>query len=137
MKILKKIQNNFENNKTYKYIKDCNIKSVNKRKLASLALVPMIICGSIIGTATNVKASQMEDNYHNEKETNSIIYVDENKNELTYQENKNNKINSNLLFIDSEEDKELFDYIMLGVSCTALGVAVAGLVDNLSNRRRR
>lgn len=136
MKILKKIQNNFENNKTYKYIKDCNIKSVNKRKLTSLALVPMIICGSIIGTATNVKASQIEDNYHNEKETNSIIYVDENKNELTYQENKNNKINSNLLFIDSEEDKELFDYITLGVSCTALGVAVAGLVDNPSNRRR-
>ena len=135
MKILKKIQNNFENNKTYKYIKDCNIKSVNKRKLASLALVPMIICGSIIGTATNVKASQMEDNYHNEKETNSIIYVDENKNELTYQENKNNKINSNLLFIDSEEDKELFDYITLGLSCTALGVAF-GIVDNLSNRRR-
>lgn len=137
MKKLKKIQNNIENNETYKYIKDCNFKRVNKRKLASLALAPMIICGSIIGTATNVKASQIEDSYHKEKETGSIIYVDENTNELTYQANKNNKINSNLLFIDSEEDKELFDYIMLGVSCTALGVAVAGLVDNLSNRRRR
>ena len=96
----------------------------------------MIICGSIIGTATNVKASQMEDNYHNEKETSSIIYVGENTSELTYQADKNHEEKNNLLFIDSEEDKELFDYITLGVSCTALGVAVAGLVDNLSNRRR-
>ncbi len=132
-----KIFKNFENDETNKYmIKNYNLKNVNKKKLAYLILVPVIICGSIIGTATTVKASQIEDNYYNKKETSSIMYVDENTNKLAYQTDKSHKENNNLRFIDSEENSELLDYIALGVSCTALGLSVANFANILSKRKR-
>lgn len=131
MKKTKKTRVTSKNKTTYKsIIKDCNIKSVNKRKLTSLALVPMIICGSIIGTATNVKASQMEDSYYSD-----MIYVDEDTNKLSYQADESEK-NNKLLFIDSEFDNNLtFDEIAFGVSCIALGVAVADYMQEKNKRR--
>lgn len=131
MKKTKKTRVTSKNKTTYKsIIKDCNFKNVNKERLVSLALVPMIICGSIIGTATNVKASQIEDSYYSD-----MIYVDEGTNKLSYQADESEK-NNKLLFIDSEFDNNLtFDEIAFGVSYIALGVAVADYMQEKNKRR--
>ena len=108
-----------------------NLNYVNKKRFITLALASMVICGGIIGTATNVKASQIEDNYYSD-----MIYVDEDTNKLSYQDDKNYKENNNLLFIDSEKDDKLLSKIALGVSCLSLGVAVADCVYTRKNDRR-